>query len=94
MEVDALYGSDDYYDDLEPGCDCVALHEGGFRGLCYFCQKQGHVQRMCPHRSAGLPRVQAPQIGYSRGYDRGEYRPAARMGREDYDQARGGPERT
>ena len=44
MEVDVLYGPGDYYDDLEPGCECVALHEGGFQGPCYFCQKQGHVQ--------------------------------------------------
>ncbi len=25
MEVDALHGPDDYYDDLEPGYECVAL---------------------------------------------------------------------
>ena len=60
MEVDALCGPDDYHDDLEPGCECMALHEGGFRGPCFFCQRQGHIQRACPRRSAGLPRVQAP----------------------------------
>ncbi len=59
MEVDALYGPDNYYDDLERG----------FRGPCFFCQRQGHIQRMCPRRSAGLPRVQAPQPGYQRGHD-------------------------
>ena len=47
MEVDALYGPDDY-DDLEPGCECVALHESGFWGPCYYCQKQGHQIRACP----------------------------------------------
>ena len=48
MEVDALYSPDDYYDDLELGCECVALHKGGFRGPCFFCQRQGHMQRTCP----------------------------------------------
>ncbi len=52
MEVDALYGPDDYYDDLEPGCECVALHEGGFQGPCFFCQKQG------PSPSTGPPTQQ------------------------------------
>ncbi len=30
MEVDVLNGSNNYYDDLEPGCECVALQESGF----------------------------------------------------------------
>ena len=35
----------------------MALHEGGFRGPCYYCYRQGHMARNCPRKSAGLPKV-------------------------------------
>jgi len=41
-------------------CECMALHERGFRGPCYYCMRKGHMIRNCPRKSAGLPRVRDP----------------------------------
>ncbi len=60
MEVDVLYGPDDYYDDLEPGCECVALHERGFRGPCFFCQKQGTYRGRAPADRRAFPECRPP----------------------------------
>lgn len=60
MEVDALRNLKKYEDedeDEDGDCECLALHEQGFRGLCYYCQKRGHIARNCPRKSAGLSKV-------------------------------------
>jgi len=61
MEVDHLrqremYEGDESEDD-DGECECMALHEKGFRGVCYYCQRKGHLLRNCPRKSVGLPRV-------------------------------------
>ena len=59
MEIDALgiYYDEETDENEEDQCECMALHEGGFRGPCYYCYKQGHMARRCPRKSAGLPKV-------------------------------------
>lgn len=59
MEIDHLrrtYRDEPEEDDPED-CECMAMHEQGFKGPCYYCRKRGHVIRNCPRKSAGLPRT-------------------------------------
>ncbi len=91
MEVDTLYGPEDY-DDLEPGCECVTLHENGFWGPCFYCQKQGHRVRTCPRKSVGLPRVYAPN-DYQLGDECRGYQPNNRPTCDDYDRRWANPNR-
>jgi hypothetical protein len=63
MEVDHLRRVDQDHpgeDDELDGCECMALHDQGFRGPCFYCQKRGHMIRNCPRKSAGLARVKDP----------------------------------
>ena len=53
MEVDHLQREDE----LDDHCECAAIQERGIRGPCYHCQKQGHMLRNCPRKSAGLPKI-------------------------------------
>lgn len=55
QEQDATGSEDDFGD-----CQCMAMHEQGFRGPCYYCQRKGHMLRNCPRKSAGLPRIKDP----------------------------------
>ncbi len=59
MEIDTLgiYHDEEVDENEEDLCECMALHEGGFRGPCYYCYRQGHMARNCPRKSAGLPKV-------------------------------------
>jgi len=60
MEVDHASGSrgrsETCESESEDECECMALQEHGFRGPCFYCQKQGHMVRTCPRKSAGLPK--------------------------------------
>ncbi|MBM3938855.1 MAG: hypothetical protein FJ333_09430 [Sphingomonadales bacterium] len=79
MEVDAMsqYDQGDEEEDEDGECECMAMQEHGFRGTCYYCQKQGHLLRSCPRKSAGLPKVFRPRpeggqpSGRGRPYQRG-----------------------
>ena len=64
MEVDHLRREEDEEEE-DDECECMALHEQGFRGVCYYCQRKGHLMRGCPRKSAGLPKIRA-QIPASR----------------------------
>lgn len=60
MEVDSLRKLkrvEEEEEEEDSDCECVALHEQGFRGLCYYCQKKGHIARSCPRKSAGLSKI-------------------------------------
>jgi hypothetical protein len=57
MEVDHLRRVEP--DDDLGECECMAMHEQGFRGICYYCQKRGHLLRSCPRKSAGLPKIRS-----------------------------------
>jgi len=92
MEVDALARREEGYEDEgeeeeNPDlCECMALHESGFRGPCYYCQQRGHMLRNCPRKSAGLPKV------YNRGggnYGRGRGAPTSNRGYNSANRGRG-----
>jgi len=91
MEVDALAHREEGYEDEEEEenpdfCECMALHESGFRGPCYYCQQRGHMLRNCPRKSAGLPKV------YNRGggtYGRGRGAPMSNRGYTPTNRGRG-----
>ncbi len=61
--------------DEDDDCECMALHEKGFRGPCYYCMRKDHMLRNCPRKSAGLPRIRDP----------------ARQGRQTYPSTGGKP---
>jgi hypothetical protein len=65
MEVDHLKAEVGEEDDEIGECECMALHEQGFRGPCYYCQRRGHMMRNCPRKSAGLPKVRTAGQGPS-----------------------------
>jgi hypothetical protein len=67
MEIDYL--RPDKEEDDNDECECMAMHEQGFRGPCYYCQRKGHMVRNCPRKSAGLPKIRmAAQPQIQRGY--------------------------
>ena len=55
MEIDHLQPTEE--GEEENDCECMALHEHGFQGPCYFCQRKGHMLRNCPRKAAGLPKI-------------------------------------
>ncbi len=57
MEVDMMAERNEEGDDDLDGCECMAMYERGFRGPCYYCQREGHMARSCPRKSAGLPKI-------------------------------------
>jgi hypothetical protein len=65
MEVDHLKAEVGEEDDEIGECECMALHEQGFRGPCYYCQRRGHMMRNCPRKSAGLPKIRTTGQGQS-----------------------------
>jgi hypothetical protein len=70
MEIDALRRINEEGGEItedEDECECLALHEQGFRGPCYYCRKTGHMLRNCPRKSAGLPRTANPAAPYKGG---------------------------
>ena len=63
MEVDHLMNWREDSDSVSADeCECMALHEQGVRGPCFYCRKKGHMMRSCPRKSAGLPKVAGPPI--------------------------------
>lgn len=72
MEVDHLRGEAEITDD-ESECECMDIHELGFKGPCYYCSKKGHMARSCPRKSAGLPKVRSP-TGYVTNPNKGKPR--------------------
>jgi len=62
MEIDHLKAEGEEEDEAAE-CECMALHEQGFRGPCYYCQRRGHMLRNCPRKSAGLPKIRAANTG-------------------------------
>ena len=81
MEIDHLQTTEE--GEEEGDCECMALHEHGFQGPCYFCQRKGHMLRNCPRKAAGLPKVysngpngnqagQQGRTGFNRGYTKPE----------------------
>ena len=68
MEIDHMQETDE----LGAECECAAIHERGIRGPCYFCQKQGHILRNCPRKSAGLPKIY-PAKSQGRANPKGNY---------------------
>lgn len=81
MEVDHLHNragvaAEDRDDEL---CECMALHENGLKGPCYYCYKKGHIARSCPRKAAGLPKARNPAYdGQKNGYKPNPYsKPAA-----------------
>jgi hypothetical protein len=63
MEIDHLRHEADKEIEEDFGeCECMAMHEQGFRGPCFYCQKKGHMARSCPRKSAGLPKIRAAGV--------------------------------
>ena len=63
MEVDAMADRNEEGDDDLDGCECMAMYEKGFRGPCFYCQREGHMARSCPRKSAGLLKINNPSQG-------------------------------
>jgi len=51
-----------YINEKYSECECMAMHEQGFRGPCFYCQRKGHMVRNCPRKSAGLPKVKVSEM--------------------------------